>query len=453
MHLARLDSLSSSIFTEVPAILRLAIPIIIGLLAGAFMGVIDTIMIAPLGTQALAATSLATSALIIVHSALFGLLSVVTVGMASAFGEGAKRLPEEVSSGLMLALIASAIVAVAMICAAPLFSFLQEDEAILGQLAPYWIAMAGMTIPYALFSVLRGLYSAIDKPWIIALFALIGVIANVGLNWIFIYRLDWGLAGAGIASVLAKFSVLAITIIHWRTSETMTKYRETAAVSSRIISGHIRQGVPVSLGSFGEGGAYAFTGLMMAWVGAAALAANQVSHSIGAVFYMVPLGMSAAVAVRIGQAVGEGSPERYRMISNSANLVMVGWATVTFAPIFMFRDLLAGWLSEDAEVIAFASSMFITMAFLQFADGLQSIALGALRGLKDNKIPNFISITMYWVLALPFAYFVGFSLGFGPSGIFAGYAAGVLCAAIILQMRFFLKSRNRSEIAVGEIDN
>ena len=430
-----------AILSETPPILRLAVPVIVGLISGTLMGVVDTLMIAPLGTDALAATGLGTSALIIVHSGLFGLLSVVTVAMAQAHGaEDRRALAAHLTSGLVLAALAALTVAGAMVLAFPAFSRLTSSPAVLDALFPYWCAMAAMTVPYALFGVFRGLYNAVDRPWIAVWIGLAGVAVNIPLNGLFIYVAGLGLLGAGLASLIAKSAALVIAAWHWRRAPTMAAHRQPARFRWAHMLRHVKEGVPVSLGSLGEGSAYAATGLMMALFGAAALAANQVVHSIGAIMYMVPMGMTAAVAIRMGQAVGAREVSRYRPIFLSANGVVLAWAALVFLPLLVFRHDIAGALSTDLEVVALAVPMFVTMAFIQFADGLQSIALGALRGQTDNHLPNAITITVYWVWALPLAYAVGFALGLGPSGVLAGYAIGVLTAALLLQVRFWRRT-------------
>ena len=431
-----------AIVSEIRPLLRLAVPVIIGLMSGTLMGVVDTLMIAPLGTDALAAIGLATSALIIVYSGLFGLLSVVAVALAQAHGAKDQRaLAAHLKSGVVLATLASLTVAGAMVLAFPGFSRLTSSPAVLDALFPYWCAVATMTVPYALFGVFRGLYNAVDRPWAAVWIGLAGVALNVPFNWLLIYEADLGLLGAGLASFAAKSITLVIAIWHWRHAPGMAAHRQTTRFNWAHMLRHVKEGLPVSLGSLGEGSAYAATGLMMAWFGAVALAANQVVHSIGAIMYMVPMGMTAAVAIRMGQAVGAQEVSRYRPIFLAANGVVLAWAVLVFAPLLAVRDDISGALSTDLEVIALAVPMFVTMAFIQFADGLQSIALGALRGQTDNRIPNAITISVYWAVALPIAYAVGFVLGLGPSGVLAGYAIGVFTSALILQARFWKRTR------------
>ena len=431
-----------AILAETLPILRLAVPVVVGLVSGTLMGVVDTLMIAPLGTDALAATGLATSALIIVHSGLFGLLSIVTVTMAQAHGAGDRqRLATHVTNGLALAAVAGLAVAGTMVLAFPAFAVLTPLPPVLDALFPYWVAMGAMTVPYALFGVLRGLYNAVDRPWIAVWIALTGVAVNIPLNWLLIYGADLGILGAGLASLLAKGLSLAVATWHWRYAPGMAAHRQPARPRWSVLRRQVKEGVPVSLGSLSEGSAYATTGLMMALLGTAALAANQVVHSIGAIMYMMPMGMTAAVAIRMGQAVGAGQRERYRPIFLASNGVVLSWAGIVFLPILLLRGEIANALSADRSVVALAVPMFVTMAFIQFADGLQSIVLGALRGQTDNRVPNLITITIYWAVALPLAYTMGFPLGIGPNGVLAGYATGVLLAALILQLRFWTRTR------------
>ncbi len=422
--------------SEVVPILRLAVPVVVGLVSGTMMSVVDTLMIAPLGTDALAAAGLATSALIIVYSSLFGLISVVSVAVAEARGAAdGPRLSGHVKNGMVLAGTAACAITAIMIAAFPAFGFLVPSQTVEDLLFPYWSVMAVMLVPYALFGTLRGLYNAVDRPWVAVWIACAGVALNIPLNWALIYGAGLGLVGAGYASLLAKCVSLALAMWHWRSAPGMAPFRHPTPFRLRTIVGHAREGWTVSLGSLGEGSAYAFTGLMMAGFGAAALAANQVVHSIAAILYMVPLGMTAAVAIRMGQAVGLRHAHRFRAIWMAANGIVMIWAALVFGPLLVFRHDIANHLSADPDVIARAAPMFVTMALIQFADGLQSIALGALRGQTDNRVPNAISIAVYWFLALPLAYFVGFVLGFGPNGLLVGYAIGVMAAAIILQAR------------------
>ena len=424
----------------------MAVPIVIGLASSTLIGVVDTIMIAPLGTQAMAGAALTTSALVILYSALYGLISVLAVEMANRFGAGdAAGISRLVRNGSGLALAAGSLTALLMIAAFPLLDLLGQPETVLAAMYPYWVAMGLVLIPFTALYLFKGLYDAIGRPWVGTLFAMLGVVINVPFNWVLIHGIGpWGglgLLGAGLASLLAECTALLAAWGFWKLRPSMKPYRQKAELSVHLMLRQLREGSPVALAYTGEGASYAFIGIMLGWIGASALAANQIVGSIGAVIYMLPLGMAAAVGIRIGQAVGQKAPARVRVIGLSAIGTVVLWMVVVASVLLLSREAIADALSDDPAVIAIAAVMFLTVAIMQVADGVQSTALGALRGLVDNRVPSIISLAAYWPIALPLAYVFGFVLGLGPSGVWIGYGLGLAVASVSLTLRFWDRSQ------------
>ncbi len=403
-------------------------------------------MIAPLGTQAMAGAALTTSALVILYSALYGLISVLAVEMANRFGAGdAAAISRLVRNGSGLALAAGGLTALLMIAAFPLLELLGQPETVVAAMYPYWVAMGLVLVPFTALYLFKGLYDAIGRPWVGTLFAMLGVVINVPFNWVLIHGIGpWGglgLLGAGLASLLAECMALLAAWGFWKLRPSMKPYRQKAELSLHLMLRQLREGSPVALAYTGEGASYAFIGIMLGWIGASALAANQIVGSIGAVIYMLPLGMAAAVGIRIGQAVGQKAPARVRVIGLSAIGTVVLWMLVVASVLLLSREAIADALSDDPAVIAIAAVMFLTVAIMQVADGVQSTALGALRGLVDNRVPSIISLAAYWPIALPLAYLFGFVLGLGPSGVWIGYGLGLAVASVSLTLRFWDRSQ------------
>lgn len=431
---------------ELPALVGLAIPIIVGLVSGVLMAMIDTAMIAPLGPDVVAAAGLATSGFIIASSALLGFVSVIGVRISQATGaSNSSAANVAFRAGVTVAIGLAVLIGGGMILALPLLATLAPTPSVLAALEPYWFTLAFAAIPHALLAVMRGFFSAIGRPWVAVWFTLLGVALNVPLNMLFIYGglgiEGAGLTGAGIASVLAKYIALLLLFAHLKMAHSMKEYRTIAAVSFPEIKRQLKEGLPVGLGSVSEGGAYAITGMLMASLGAVALAGNQVVHSVGVVFYMVPIGMMITVSIKTGQAFGATQTKRLRPIWLAANILVIIWSVLVFLFVLATRTVLSDVLSPDASVAHLARSLFLLMAFIQLTDSLQSTALGALRGLSDNTVPNVISVAIYWAVALPLAYTLGIVKQFGAEGILAGYGMGVLIAAIILQLRYIHKTR------------
>lgn len=442
---AETSTVSMSFSSEVWRLVVLATPITVALVSAVLIGVVDTIMIAPLGTINLAAASIAASVLVIFYSALYGLVSVCGVLVAQAFGaKDARAVGATVKASMVVSLSGGLLGAGLMMATLLILPLVGQPQDVLEVIGPYWIAMSFVLVPFAMFFALKGLFDATDRPWLGVVFAFVGVVVNVPLNWLFIYGFgDWdglGLLGAGLASLLAQSVALAVGVAYWQLSETLAAYRSTVPVRRADIVVQCREGLPLALGYAGEGGAFAVAGLMLGLFGAPALAAHQIVGSVGTVLYMVPLGMAAAAAIRVGQAIGEGSRFRIRRIGAAALATVIIWMAGVMTMLLIFGDDIAMALSDSPAVVALAVSMFVIFAAMQIADGIQATALGVLRGMLDNTWPVVATFTCYWLVALPLAYALAVPLELGPRGVWLGYGGGLLLASTVLVTRFLFKT-------------
>lgn len=413
----------------------------IGLLAATLIGVVDTLMIAPLGTIALAAAGITTAVVIILISGLWGLITVVGVQIATAEGaEDRYEVSAHVKSGLALAGLAGAASFVIMMLIFTLLGPMGQPPEVLAILLPYWSSMALWIVPFTVFFVLKSLFDAVGREWTGVTLSYIGVIVNVPANYVLIHVLGLGLVGAGLASILSQSLALIAGLAVWRLSPSMAPFREPSPFSWARVRLQLREGLPLCLGYAGEGGAYAFTGIMIGWLGATALAAHQVANAVAGLAYVIPLGMAGAVAIRIGQAIGGSRRDRLRPILKAGLVIVTMWQSAVAVTFLLAGPAIARALSEDPEVVALAATLFLVLALMQIADGVQSTALGALRGMMDNRVPTAITLAAYWPVALPAAYFTGFVLGNGAVGVWLGYTVGITVAAIALPLRFWRKS-------------
>ncbi len=423
---------------ELGPLIRLAVPLMVGLTAALLIGVVDTVMISPLGTVPLAAVGITTAVLIILISALWGLLTVISVQISQAEGAAdPSRVALAFRCGLLLCLIGGILGAVLMLAVYPLLGPLGQPPDVLAILAPYWVSMAVWIIPFTLFFGLKALFDAVDWPWTAVGLSYIGVVVNVPANYVFIHVLNMGILGAGLASILSQsLTLLAAWMVVTR-APGLQIYRQQVVVLWSDVRQQLRESAPLCLGYAGEGGAYAMVGLMIGWLGAEALAAHQIVNALGGVAYVIPLGMAGAVSIRMGNAVGAGRRARLRPIFRASVAMVVLWQVLT-ASIFIFGgNTLANAMSVDPAVVQLATTLFIMMAILQVADGVQATALGALRGMSDMTMPTVITLVIYWLVALPTAYLLGLVLDVGAIGVWSGYIAGLALAAIVLPWRFW----------------
>ena len=430
---------------EMPGILRLAVPIVAGLSASTLIGVTDSLMLAPLGPVALAAAGLAGAAALIIYAALYGLLSALSVRIGQAWGAGeARRIPLILRNGLALGALAGLAGALLRGAGFFLLPWLGQPPEVIAAVPGYWAAISLFMIPFSLLTVFKASFEAIDRPWLGTAFAFVAVVVNVPLNYALIWGLgplpELGLLGAGIASVAAESFALALAWAFWRGAPSMRRLRLRRALTLSEIGASLREGAPLGALYVAETGAMAVAVALVGTFGTVALAANQVASSIGALLYMLPLGVAGAVAIRVAQEQGAGNRAALRPIAWAALAVVTLWQVAGAAALILGAGAIAGLVTTDPAVIAAAAAILLVFAPMQIADGIQSTALGALRGMSDVALPAAVSILAYWVIALPLGWVAATRGGLGPPGIWAGFLAGLILAAAILLRRFLVRT-------------
>ncbi|WP_375228569.1 MATE family efflux transporter [Roseobacter sp. S98] len=427
---------------EIQPLFRLAVPLMVGLAAALLIGVVDTAMISPLGTVPLAAAGVTTAVLIIMISALWGVVTVISVQISQAEGAGdPKRVAQVLRGGMILCLLGGGVAAILMLALYPLLGPLGQPREVLAILLPYWVSMAIWILPFTLFFGLKSLFDAVGRPWTAVVLSYLGVLFNIPANYTFIHVLELGILGAGLASILSQCVSLFAAFIVLAKSPGLAAFRQQVTVRWPDVKKQCKEALPLCLGYAGEGGAYAVVGIMMGWLGAEALAAHQIVNAIGGLAYMIPLGMAGAASIRVGLAVGAGHEHRLRPILKASFLIVTLWQLLAAAFFIAFGRVLAETMSDDLAVIDLAVVLFIIVALLQVADGIQGTALGALRGMSDMNLPTVITLAAYWPLALPASYLLGFYWDYGAAGVWVGYMIGLVVAAIALPCRFWQLTR------------
>lgn len=426
---------------EIPSILALAVPIVAGLGASTLLGVTDSVMLAPLGPLPLAAVGITNAVAIILFAAIYGLLSAMSVRVGAAHGAGQKRrIPALLRNGLALGALVGMLGAVVMLAAWPLLPWLGQPGEVLAIMFPYWVSIAVMMLPFSLLLVFKATFEAVDRPWLGTGFAFLAVGVNVPLNCALIWGVGplpmLGLTGAGIASLVAETLALAAAWVYWLRARSMRRLRLRAGLSATVIASVAREGAPMGLMYLAETGAMAVATLMIGTFGAVALAGNQVAMSVGGLLYMVPLGVAGAVAIRVAQERGAGNDAALRPIAWAALALATTWLAASAAVLGLYGRTIAGWITDEPEVIAVAAALFFVFAFSQVMDGAQSVMTGALRGLSDTGFPAWLSMLGYWAVGLPLGWVLAHPIGMGPAGVWTGFIVALGLAAPLLVWRF-----------------
>ena len=431
---------------EIPAVLALAVPIVASLGASTLLGVTDSVMLAPLGALPLAAVGITNAVAVIMWASIYGLLSAMSVRVGSAHGAGQGRLiPALLRNGLALGVIVGISGTAVMLSVWPLLPFLGQPPEVLEIMFPYWVAISLLMVPFAILTVFKSAFEAVNRPWLGSVFAFLAVFINIPLNYALIWGIgplpQLGLTGAGIGSLVAETLALLAAWTFWRRAKSMRRLRLRANLSGAEMASVAREGAPLGLMYVAETGAMAVATLMIGTFGAVALAGNQVAMSVGGLLYMVPLGLSGAVAIRVAQARGAGNSGALRPITWAALGLGTVWLSAAAILLALYGHNVAGWITQDPEVITIAAAIFFVFAFAQMMDGVQSTMTGALRGLSDTGFPAMVSLGAYWVLGLPLGWVLAHPVGIGPSGIWVGFVVALGLAGVVLVWRFLRQTR------------
>ena len=434
----------SSYLSEVRPTLTLAAPIIVGQLSQMLMGVMDSAMIGHAGTVPLAASSFSNNVFSIFFVLGIGLMIPVSIFVSRARGAAKPaEAAEYLRHGLAMAVIFGALETIAMVVLSTQLHRFDQPPEVLAIVTPFFLLFAASMIPVLLYLALRQFAEAMGHPWAPMFIMMAGVALNAFLNWIFIYGNlgvpALGLTGAGISTLISR-TIGALVIFWWlrrdpRVREAWPR-RWWAPLSAFRFREMLHLGLPAAGMLLFEVTAFAFSGIMMGWLGAVPLAAHQIGMSCASLAFMIPLGLSMAVGIRVSHVVGSGERHRLRPIAfGSLGLAIVVMAI--FAVAFgLGGEVIASWFVRDAAVIAMGAQLLLVGAFFQMFDGVQVIAAHLLRGISDVKVPTAITLIAYWGIALPLGYLVGVRGPLGAPGVWVGIAGGLGFAAVFLTIRF-----------------
>jgi MATE family multidrug resistance protein len=167
----------------------------------------------------------------------------------------------------------------------------------------------------------------------------------------------------------------------------------------------------------------------------------------------VPFGIGMAATVRVGHAVGRNDAaavKRAGFVATLLGIVLVSALTlVVMLGRFAIARLFFGEAVESGgAVIELTATLLMVGATFFVADGIQTVAAGALRGMNDTRIPLLFAAISYWLIGFPAAYGLAFWTKFGAVGVWIGLSCGTAVYAILLIMRFRLLAR-RLEFATS----
>jgi multidrug resistance protein, MATE family len=422
---------------EVRPMLRLALPLVLTELSWMIMGLVDTMMVGRLPYSAVAIGAVSLGTIFFYTIGIFG--SSIMLGLdtlvAQAYGAGKLEECHRILwNAVYLALVLSPALVFVVLAILPFLNDFGIDPEVLHYTVPFVKILAWSAIPLVSYVIFRRYLQsmAIVKPVVFA-----GVSANlVNLlgNWSLVYGHlglpALGVTGSGWSTLISRVymaAVLAVAIVYYDRKRASGLWRASRRLEMARIKELLRLGVPAATQLLLEISAFTVTTVLIARLGAVALAGNQIALNVVSITFMVPLGISSAAAVRVGHAIGARDPH---------GAVRAGWMALLFGSSFMFLSALtlfsfprviARVYSPDPQVIAMGAALLVVAAVFQLFDGLQVVTTGALRGAGNTRTPMFAHLFGYWIIGMPLGAILCFKFGMGAVGFWSG-----LCVALIL---------------------
>jgi MATE family multidrug resistance protein len=409
----------------------------------------DLVLLGRLGEDVVAAVALAHIVLFACFMLGTGLVAAVSPLAAQAFGA---RKPRMVRRALRVGLWAATFIGIPLTIA-QLYGFeiltaLGQDPTTARLSGRYLDGLAWSMVPAWWFIALRSFMGAVNRPepglWI----TLAAIPANLGLAYVLIHgalgfpRLD--VFGAGLATTLVNLGMCAAGIWVCYARRPFRKYHVLGRfwrADWPLMRELVVIGTPIS-GMFAlEYGLFAAAAILMGWIGTTALAAHQIALQFASVIFMVPFGIAQAATVRVGQAVGRRDSAGTRLAGFVAITLGAGFMVMMVLLVIATRDLIPlAFLGSDNEhsaaTIALTATLLMLGSTFFIADGTQSVAAGALRGLNDTRIPLLIAVVSFWLVGFTFSYGLAFPAGLQAPGVWIGLSVGLIAYAVLLVWRF-----------------
>lgn len=444
---------------DIPSLLKLAGPLLIGQLAVIAFGVLDTAMTARYSADDLAALAMASAIFISIYVGLTGVISALAPIAGQLFG--AKRfseIGEEVRQATWLALGLTVLGCLILLNADHLLAISQMN-AVIEDKAKLYLSILAIGLPASMgMRVLMALHNAVSRPTVITVVQIIGLVLKLPLNLLFIYG-GLGIEGMGgpgcaVATVIINWSWLLMTlgfVLFDRFYRPFKIFARFSMPDAHRIWTLLKLGTPIGFSYLIEVTSFTFMSLFIARLGTTALAGHQIVANMGTVIYMVPLSLSIATMTLVSQSIGANKQERAEEI---------GWSSVFFTTIvcisigiavWLFRIELLNFYDPPEEVKAFSIPLFLFIAFYQVFDALQITAAFILRAYRIAFWPMVIYAGSLWGVGLGGGYLMGFNvLGNTPTflqganGFWAGNSLSLGLAACLL-LYLFRRTAERYE--------
>lgn len=417
-------------------------PIILSQLGGVGMNTMDTLMVGPLGAEALAAAGLGSALHMVLLMMSMGLLMGMSPLVSQAFGAGHRpEVRRVLVQGGWLAAITSIPLVALNLAGTWLAEAFDQPAEIASLTGGYMAALAWGVPAFLMFTAIRQYLEGMGRTKPAMVITFVGLGTNLVGNSALIYGVEgliepMGVIGSGWATTLVRWTMLVLMVLYIRAQPDLHPLQDTGLRPDwqRLLT-IVRIGAPTG-GQIGlEVGLFSFAAVMMGWFGTVELGTHQITINVAATTFMVALGTSIAGSIRVGMHIGAGNQAAVRRAVLVTYGVSIGFMGVCALGFVAIPEAILRLYTDDPAILRLGRDLLFMAALFQLFDGAQVSGFSVLRGAADTRVPMILALMAFWGIGAPAAYLVGFHTPLGPVGVWVGLCLGLAGAALLLVAR------------------
>lgn len=431
---------------EIWRTMKLATPVIIGQVAVFSMNFVDTVMAGRLPNKEIALAALGIGGAVWSSMLMFVIGTLMVVQPSVAQLDGAQMKSEaayQTRQAFWIALVLGVPYWFLCYFSEPLLTAFRIDPVIVPQAAGYLRAISWGAPGLCLVLLLRYFSEGTGYTKPTMFYGVAGALLNIPINYVLMFGKfgfpALGTVGCGIATSIVIWLQLVFLLFYVATHR---HYRPFSLLSRldvpdyKTILALLKVGIPIAVAIAVEGSLFVGAALLIGRLGPVPAAAHLIAINFSALMFMIPVGLSSAISIRVGNAIGRGDPVAARYAGRIGLLIIMGFQTVSATAMFLFPELIVRIYTDDVAVGSLAVSLLFYAAIFQYPDGIQMVMAGALRGYKDTRMPMIYMVISFWIVGMTLGYTLTFNRGMGPAGMWIGMIAGLTVAAALMLRRF-----------------
>ena len=430
---------------ELREMAHLAAPIVLVNVGLQGMGFVDVMMLGRISAVDLAAAALGNFYFFMTSIVGMGVLMALDPVVAQAVGaRDEPGIARGVQRGLLLTLGVTVAIGLAYLPAAAVLSWLGQPTEVTPLAAAYVRWCIPGLLPFFAFNALRQVLQALTRVGPIVIAVLVGNVANALLNWVLIFGhlgfAPGGVVGSSQGTAIARWIMLLVLLAGcWPVIRSRVVPWRPESLQLAPLWRMFKIGAPIAMQLFAEAGAFGIVTVMTGWMGTTTLAGHEITLSLAALTFMVPMGVAAAAAVMVGHAVGAGDIAESRRDAVAALAVGVGFMAAMGIVLWLIPGALAAAFTTDPTTRLMATTLIPIAAVFQVFDGTQVISASILRGAGDTRVPMILHALSFWAVGIPLGALVAFGFDGGAPGLWWGLTAGLAAAAVLQLERVRVK--------------